>query len=94
MKSIKKAEYRIHYNIHNKANPTIKVTKYDLDPNIIIIEIKRYLKSIQHIIYVDVFFDIDLVIITYINELPNIPPLIIPDINGIRIIISFELLKK
>ena len=91
--SVSKAELQIHYDIFNINNPKKNVTKNDLDIVKIIQLIKVHLKSIPSIIHVEVYINIDMVIITFIGKLPIIPPLIIPYMNGCRVIISFELIR-
>lgn len=92
---INKAELRICYDIIDINNPKNKPSKYDLDLNIIVREIKRHLKSISsNIIHVEVYIEEDLVIITYMGKLLlPIPPLFINNLNVYRIVISFELIK-
>ena len=90
MDMVKYAQLRIHYNITNISN-----LLDNFDYNLIIDKIKSHLKSINGIIHVSVFIDIDLIVITYIGKLPNpIPKLIIPYLFGFRIIVSFELIKE
>ena len=95
MDIINKAELEITFNITDIKNPNNKPTKYDLDLNIIVREIKIHLKSkFSNIINVDVYIEEDIVIITYMSKLPYpIPPLFIPNMNGYRITISFRLNK-
>ena len=95
MNEINKAELKIYFNIVDINNPRNKPLKYNLNLEIIVREIKKHFKSIfSNIIHVDVNIENDIVIITYIGKLPSpIPPLYIPNLNGYRIIISFELNK-
>ena len=90
MDKVKYAQLRIHYNITN-----ISSLSDNFDYTLIIDKIKSHLKSINGVIHVSVFIDIDLIVITYITKLPNpIPKLIIPYLDGFRIIVSFELLRE
>ena len=89
MNKLNKAELQLCYDIIDTNNPDNKPPKDNLDLNIVTIEIKKHLKSIPRVIHVDVY--IDKVVITYIDDLPKIPLLLIPYLNGYRVIITFRL---